>query len=129
MIGPDMFREIVQPSLKDQCRKLEYSIYHLDGPDAIKHVDVLMEIEELDALQWTCGAGKPDGANAQWYGIYDKVRAAGKSLWIMIEDGSVQNWSDNTQRILDKYGSRGIYFLYPVFDDPEEAEKFVARSL
>jgi hypothetical protein len=45
----------------------------------------------------------------------------------MIQDGSVQNWADNTQRILDKYGSKGIYFLYPTFDDPEEAQKFVDR--
>jgi 5-methyltetrahydrofolate--homocysteine methyltransferase len=127
MLGPDMFRDFVQPSLRKQCRSLKYSIYHLDGPDAIKHLDALMEIEELDALQWTCGAGKPDGASTQWYSIYDKVRAAGKSLWIMIEDGSVQDWADNTQRILDKYGSRGIYFLYPTFEDPEKAQRFVDR--
>jgi hypothetical protein len=86
-----------------------------------------MEIGELEALQWTCGAGKPDGASPQWYGIYDKVRAAGKSLWLWIEDGSIQNWADSTQRVLDRYGPRGMYFLYPDFPSPEEAEKFMAR--
>jgi 5-methyltetrahydrofolate--homocysteine methyltransferase len=127
MIGPEMFRKIVLPSLRKQCQNLTHSIYHLDGPDAIKHVDALMEIEELDALQWTCGAGKPDGASPQWYGIYDKARAAGKSLWLSIEDGTPRDWADSTQRILDKYGSTGIYFLYPEFNDPEDAEQLISR--
>ncbi|MDR2303333.1 MAG: hypothetical protein LBE10_01920 [Treponema sp.] len=127
LINPGMFREIVQPSLRKQCQNLKYSIYHLDGPDAIKHLDALMEIEELDALQWTCGAGQPDGACTQWYPIYDKVRSAGKSLWIMIQDGSIEDWAGSTQRLLDKYGDKGMYFLYPEFDDPEQAQKFIDR--
>ena len=57
------------PSLQQQCQKLDYTLYHLDGPDAIKHLDALMEIEELDALQWTPGAGKPDGGDELWYPI------------------------------------------------------------
>ena len=47
--------------------RLDHSLYHLDGPDAIKHVPALMELEKLDALQWTCGAGQPDGACPRWY--------------------------------------------------------------
>jgi 5-methyltetrahydrofolate--homocysteine methyltransferase len=127
LINPEMFRENVQPSLRKQCGNLKYSIYHLDGPDAIKHLDALMEIEELDALQWTCGAGQPDGACERWYPIYDKVRAAGKSLWIQIEDGKPADWADSTQRILDKYGSHGIYFLYPEFDDLEQAQRHIEK--
>ena len=57
MISPDQFREFIVPSLRKQCQKLDFTLYHLDGPDAIRHLDALMEIDGIDALQWTAGAG------------------------------------------------------------------------
>lgn len=125
LIGPETYRELIVPSLRKQCRNLRYSMYHLDGPDAIKHVDALMTIEELDALQWTCGAGQPDGACERWFPIYDKVRAAGKSLWIQLYDGGPAEWAESTRRILKRYGRNGIYFYYPEFPDVKTAEHFM----
>jgi 5-methyltetrahydrofolate--homocysteine methyltransferase len=126
MISPEMFREHAAPSLRKQCLSLDHSIYHLDGPGAIKHVEALMEIKELDALQWTCGAGQPDGGCERWYPIYDKVREAGKSLWLMINDGGPKDWADSAKRITERYGKDGIYFLFPVFPDLETAREMMA---
>ena len=45
-----------------------------------------MEIDEIDALQWTSGDHGPDGTQVEWEEpIYDKVIRAGKSLWIKQE--------------------------------------------
>ena len=123
MISPEMFREFVQPSLTKQCKKLDFSVYHLDGPDAIKHVPALMEIKELNALQWTCGAGKPDGGHPGWYPIYDQVRAAGKGLHISINDGGPKDWEESVKRLVKRYGPTGLYFLFPVFPDLESAKR------
>jgi 5-methyltetrahydrofolate--homocysteine methyltransferase len=123
LISPEMFREYVQPSLRKQCRNLDHSLYHLDGPDAIKHVPALMEIEELDALQWTCGAGKPDGGCEKWYPIYDQVREAGKGLWIQLYDGGASAWAESAKRLVKRYGKTGMYFLFPQFASLEEAKK------
>ena len=124
MISPEMFRTFAQPSLRKQCRKLNHSLYHLDGPDAIKHVEALMEIKELNALQWTCGAGKPDGGCECWYPIYDKVHDAGKGLWIMPYDGGPEDWAEAVKRLVRRYGKKGMYFLLPVFPDLRTAEQF-----
>jgi 5-methyltetrahydrofolate--homocysteine methyltransferase len=117
LMSPDAFRELAAPSLRKQCRALDHSIYHLDGPDAIRHLDALMEIEELDALQWTCGAGRPDGANPMWYPIYDKAREAGKGLWVFIEDGGPSDWAKAAKQFVARYGTTGVYFLFPDFPD------------
>ncbi|MCL2159578.1 MAG: trimethylamine corrinoid protein 2, partial [Oscillospiraceae bacterium] len=53
MIGPEQFKEFVVPSLTKQCRELNHSVYHLDGKECVKHLDALMGIESLQALQWT----------------------------------------------------------------------------
>ncbi len=31
---------------------MKYSPFHLDGPGALKHLDALLELDELDAVQW-----------------------------------------------------------------------------
>ena len=123
LISPGQFRRFVQPSLRRQCRGLDNSIYHLDGPDAIKHVPALMEIEELNALQWTCGAGQPDGGCERWRPIYDKVREAGKSLWVYFCDGGPKQWVEGGKRLIKRYGKDGFYFIFPDFENKADAEE------
>ena len=127
MLSPELFAELVVPSLAIQCGYTDYSLYHLDGPDAIRHVDSLMSISALNALQWTAGAGQPDGGCDRWYGIYDKVRSAGKSLHISIYDGNADQMFDSADRIINRYGRDGIYFLFPEMDG-QTAGDFLARA-
>ena len=127
MLSPGQFRQFVLPSLEKQTRRLDHSLYHLDGKDAIRHVPALMELEKLDALQWTCGAGQPDGASPRWDVIYDQVTAAGKSLWIQLYDGGVQDWIAGAERLMDRYGKNRLYFIFP--DMPErDAETLLAHA-
>ena len=127
LMSPGQFREFVQPSLRKQCKKLDCSLYHLDGPDAIKHLDALMEIDELDALQWTAGAGQPDGGSEKWYPIYDKVRDAGKSLWIPLYDGTAQDCMDNAEKLVKRYGCDGMYLIFPDMEE-EEAQTLLLKA-
>lgn len=111
MMSPDNFREFILPSLRKQAKQLDHVLYHLDGPDAIKHMDALMEIEEIDALQWTSGDYGPDGTFEQWYEIYDKAVAAGKGLWVKVYSGEVEEWLERLDKLVSRYGSNAL-FLY-----------------
>lgn len=127
LMSPTQFREFVQPSLRKQCQQLDNSLYHLDGPDAVKHLGALMEIEDLKALQWTPGAGKPDGGYEGWYPIYDKVRAAGKSLWILLSDGDIKDWVEASDKLVKRYGTKGLYLVYPEMDE-SDALDLIAKA-
>ena len=127
MISPDHFRRFVLPSLRKQAKRLDHSLYHLDGPDAIKHVPALMELEELDALQWTCGAGQPDGACDRWLPIYDQVAAAGKGLWVQLYDGGLDDWIAGAEKLMDRYGMKRFYFHFPWMSE-KEAEKLLDHA-
>ena len=127
MMSPAQFREFVVPSLEKQCRHIDFTMYHLDGPDAIRHVDALMEISELKALQWTAGAGQPDGGSKKWYPIYEKVRAANKSLWIYIYDGEYEDWLKSADKLVKSFGSKGLYLLFPTMTE-EQALRLIARA-
>ncbi len=82
MISVAMYRQFVQPALRAQCQWLDYALYHLDGVDAIRHVDALLEIDELHAIQWTPGAGKAGPATPQWYDLLRRIKQGGKGIHV-----------------------------------------------
>ena len=89
MISQDDYRRFVQPFIREQCQKIDYTLYHLDGVGAMHHLPALLEIEELNAIQWTPGVGEPQGGSPKWYDLYKKILAGGKSVmacWVTLEE-------------------------------------------
>jgi succinate dehydrogenase flavin-adding protein (antitoxin of CptAB toxin-antitoxin module) len=80
MIGPEMFEEFCLPDIVASCRYVDHTIYHLDGPGALRHLDRLLAIPELDCVQWIQGAGNPPPS--RWLDMLRKVQAAGKSVQV-----------------------------------------------
>jgi len=131
LMSPAHFKEFVCPTLADQCRRLDNSMFHLDGPDAIRHAPALMQVEHLHALQWTHGAGNPDGGSERWYPLYDIVHNAGKSLWVCIEDGDADTMVQKARKLVKRYGVRGLYlnFGYVLSEsDADVIEKAAANG-
>jgi hypothetical protein len=77
---PQMFREFLVPSLDEQCRGLNDSMYHFGGTTAVQHLYALVEIEALDAIERTPQAGMPGGANPQWLDLDRRIRQAEKAV-------------------------------------------------
>jgi hypothetical protein len=82
MISKAMFDDMFLPGIVEECRHMEANIYHLDGPNALRHLDSLLSIRELNAIQWVYGAG--NGPASRWMHVYKKCQAAGKGLQIGI---------------------------------------------
>ena len=80
MISPVMFEEFALPYLREQCQRLDYSFYHLDGPQAIPHLDLLLDIPELDGIQWVPGQGNAAIDSPRWFPMYQKIQKRGKLL-------------------------------------------------
>lgn len=119
MISPDMFGEFVVPPLQRQCEWLDCSLFHLDGPRCICHLDHLLAIPELDAVQWTPGAGMPGAGDDQWYPLYTKVLNANKSVQILGVG------TEEAKRILKIFGGKGVYLSVHV-DSETEANEMIA---
>lgn len=105
MFGPEMFSRFVLPGLEEQCQHIDYTMYHLDGTQCIIHLDAILGIKELDAVEWTPQAGQPSGTDPCWFDIYRKSLAAGKSVQILVEDPS------GIPDLLNAIGTEGIYLL------------------
>lgn len=91
MIGPDMFREFVLETLRKDTERMENTIYHLDGIGQLAHLDMLLSLPKLKAIQWVPGDGKPGPET--WSQVYERIRAAGKNTMIVGDarsNGSLQ---------------------------------------
>ena len=120
MFSPQMYRRFVVPALTAQCAWLDHSLYHLDGTQAMAHLDALLEIAPLDAIEWTPQAGIETGGHKRWHELYRRILAAGKSVQVVnVEPGEVVP-------LLDAIGNRGVYILMQ-FKDQREAEQIHRR--
>lgn len=103
MFSPDMFKRFVVPALTEQCEWLDYSMYHLDGHQCIVHLDHLLEINALDAIEWTPDPTVPRGGDPCWYDMYKRILDAGKSLQVIMLQ------ADEIKPLLDVIGADGVY--------------------
>jgi 5-methyltetrahydrofolate--homocysteine methyltransferase len=108
-LSPRQFDELIMPSFERQLSRIDYSLYHLDGPDAIKYLDSILTLKDLKALQFTPGDGNPAPEKEIWYPIYDKVRKAGKSVWVYLTGDDPIG---DSKKLTERYGTAGLYLLY-----------------
>ncbi len=116
MISQDDYRRFVQPFIRQQCQRIDYTLYHLDGVGAMHHLDALLEIDELNAIQWTPGVGQPQGGSSKWYDLYRKILSHGKSImacWVKL---------DELRPLLDAVGGDGVHVEMD-FHNEDEVEQ------
>lgn len=87
MIGPEMFGEFMVPVLREMTERVAHSMYHWDGPSALRHHDHLLAIPALDMLQWTPGAGVEPPDHPRWWPYFHKSIDAGKRILLYAERG------------------------------------------
>jgi len=87
LISPKDFNELILPSLEQQTEWIPRTIYHLDGPDAIRHLDSLLSLSKLSGIQWIPGAGSPP--MSEWIPLLKKIQKAGKLQHIICEKGEI----------------------------------------
>jgi hypothetical protein len=122
MISPAMFRRFVVPALSAQCDWLDFSMFHLDGEDAVRHLDALLEIPGLSAIEWTprrISVGDSGGHPRHW-DLYRRILAGGKSVQ------AVGVRPDEALPMLDALGGDGMY-IQTWAESEEAGEALVER--
>lgn len=116
MLSPEMHEQFVMPELEDLCDFLDYSVYHFDGQEQIRHLDHLLSIKNLNAIQWTPVAGQPK--TSAHIPTLQKIQKAGKNLVLFPEPHEVQT-------ILDNLSSRGLQLVIGGLTSVEDARDMV----
>lgn len=120
MVSPAVARQMIWPDILYEMAPLQRSIFHLDGPQALRHLDLLLDLPQLNAVQWVFGAGR--GPARRWIDVYQRIRQAGKSLQLLAED------AQDALAVLSAVGGRGVWVTVDKpFASVAEAEDFVQQ--
>lgn len=87
-VSAEMFREIYLPILKEQSEYLDYSLYHLDGFRAFRHLDALLELPRLHAIQFFPGEKQPGPLH--FMDMLKKIQAAEKAVYLHLKPEEVE---------------------------------------
>ena len=88
MVSQEQFDEYFLPFIAEQAEMADRTIYHLDGPGAVKHLDSLLKIDRLNGIQWVRGDGaKP---TVEWIPLMRKIQDAGKLVFTSCEKDEVE---------------------------------------
>jgi len=120
MISPEMFERFVAPDIERSARLLGHSLYHLDSPAQIRHLDILLEIEALGGIQWVPGEGNAPPDSPEWMPLYKRVQASGKRLVVQ----GVR--AKNLVAMVEALQARGL-LLAAGCRTPEEAETLIGE--
>jgi len=117
LVSPRHFEEFCLPDIAWQCGWLDTAVFHLDGPGAVRHVDALLEIPALDAIQWVPGAGSPSAVG--WLPMLRKIQDAGKGIYISAPP-------EDVEAILAELSPAGLIIsVEGVFDSLVDGQDFI----
>ena len=87
MVSAETFRETFLPPLVETMHTVEHRLYHLDGPGALHHLDTLLDVPELHAIQWVPGWGRE--AMSEWIPLLSRIQLSGKNIVVSVRQHDV----------------------------------------
>jgi hypothetical protein len=120
MISADAYERFIVSGLQKEIDFVDGSIYHLDGPGALRHVDRILALPGLDGIQWVPGAGQPHGTH--WLGLYQTLQNAGKLLQIYCDKNDVETLCKSLR-------PEGVQIIVDGCRDKAEIDDLIALAL
>jgi hypothetical protein len=77
MLSPEMFRQFAMSEAENEASFFDYSIWHLDGTGQFKHLDDILAIPGLNAVQYVDEKRRDP---LQFAGVWEKILRKGKSI-------------------------------------------------
>jgi len=122
MISPSQFEEFALPHLTRQTEYMDRSIYHLDGPGEIPHLDMLLDIPTLNGIQWISGDAHEPLYDEKWFPMYRKIQDKKKNLVLM--DAISENHLKGAEALIKSIDPIGTYITIGA-SSPERIEYIV----
>jgi hypothetical protein len=85
MISSAMFETFCGRDNLESCAHVDHSLYHLDGPGAVRHLPFLLRLPRLNCIQWIQGAGSP--LPSQWVPLLRQIQQGGRSVQLYYGPG------------------------------------------
>jgi len=119
MIGAADFEKWLVPEFEEMIDLCEFSMYHLDGPDAVRHLSRIGQFEKLKGIQYTVGPQVQNDVQ-HWLGVGKQIQSHGKALYFHINP-------ELLEMVMENLDPRGL-FIFTHADNAEQAEWLVEKA-
>ncbi len=118
LVSTAVFDEFYLPSLRAEVRHMSHNIFHLDGKGMLRHLDRILAIPEIRAIQWVHGVGD-DAPILQWLPVIRRIQAAGKGVLVDLALRELEPF-------LDAADPQGLYLCIAA---PESVQPDILKRL
>jgi len=118
MISPEMYEEFALPELEGMADWLDNSVYHLDGREQIRHLDMILSVKKLNMIQWTPVAGQPE--TSEFIPVLKRIQEAGKGLVLIPKKHEVE-------KLMTGLSSKGLYLIINDAESEDEARAIIKK--
>lgn len=112
MISEQQYEDMIVGEIEKEVEFLDASMYHLDGPDALRHLDRILKIPGLNGVQWVYGAGQPTASH--WIPVIKKIQEAGKCVLVDVK-------AHELEKMLSEIKPEGVCYFVSEIRDEEHA--------
>ncbi len=116
MISTEMFDEYFLPFIAEQTEMVSRTIFHLDGPGSVRHLDSLLDLPHLNAIQWVPGAGTKPAV--EWIELLKRIQDAGKLVYAYCE-------MDHVEKLIRELKPEGLMLVVEDCATQDQAEKLL----
>ena len=116
-ISTEHFDAFCMPVLRREAELFRHNVFHMDGPGVARHVDSILTLPNLAAVQWAQGYGR-DKPILQWVPLIEKIRQAGKSVIVDLEP-------DEIEKFMAKVDPAGIMLWVPA--EPKDQQEVLEK--
>ena len=76
LISRQHFEQFALPVLQREVRTMTHNVFHLDGKGVARHLDAILSVPQIHAIQWVQGVGD-DWPIMQWVPFIKQIQARG----------------------------------------------------
>jgi hypothetical protein len=111
LISPRLFEEFGLPILQREVKGMTHNIFHLDGKGVARHLDTILTVPGVHAIQWVQGVGD-DLPIMQWVPFIKAIQARGVPVVVDLNKSEL----DDFMEVMDPEG----VFLWIATESEEE---------
>ncbi len=112
LISTEFFVEFCLPVLQQEVKPMTHNIFHMDGKGVARHLETILTVPEIQAIQWVQGVGE-DQPILQWLPLIKRLQAAGKSIVVDLQAGELEPF-------MAEMNPKGLYLCIATGNEEEE---------
>lgn len=114
LISQDFFNEFGLPILQQETKTMTHNIFHVDGQGVAKHLEAILSVPEIHAIQWVQGVGD-EYPIMQWVSLIKELQA--RELPVIV-DLSAEDLND----FMDVMDPIGLYLWVATENEQQETD-------